>query len=246
MRLRLAHRTSVLVGFLLLSSPAPAPAQGRCPAPNARWRAALALAAVGAAAAVDARVDAHYVAHRTSTLDRVADVGNTIGAGHFVEPALGAAFLTSVLLRRPKMTRDVIAVTIAYAVGNGLVGVLKPIVGRRRPAYASSPWIFRPISGSGMNHSWPSSHVVHVSAVMAATASLSDNRAVDAAALAVMGLVGWSRVYSHQHWTSDVVSTALLGGIVAHATIGWARHRHLLPAEIRCPPDGASGTSTTY
>jgi hypothetical protein len=117
-QVRVSRGTFSVLAILLLAPPAPG--QGRCPQSPSRWPAAIAVASIATAAAIDARADRHYVAHRTSTLDRLADAGNTIGAGHFVEPVLGAALLSSVLLRRaaPSLWRDALTVTIAYAVAS--------------------------------------------------------------------------------------------------------------------------------
>ena len=233
-------RPATLLAIICLLPAPGANAQGACDSHVPAWRVALSLAAVGAAAAVDGRVDAHYVTHRSGGMDRIADAGNAIGAGRVVEPALAVAFVGSLLLRRRDLSRDVLAVTLAYAAGNGLVGVLKPVVGRHRPVGAASPWSFHPMSGAGADHSWPSSHLIHVSAVAAATATLSRNPVVDVASAATVGLVGWSRVYSHQHWTSDVVSTAIIGALVARFTVHWAGTHHLLPATSRCPQPPAT------
>lgn len=122
----------------------------------------------------------------------------------------------------------------AIAVGTAIGSFLKSTAGRARPRAAhGDPFDFRFGKGytSGDYRSFPSLHEIGSFAAAAAITSEvarhnpGAGRAVGVVAYGGAGLVGAARMYSAEHWASDVVLGGALGvmigrRIVAHAHSG--------------------------
>jgi undecaprenyl-diphosphatase len=65
-------------------------------------------------------------------------------------------------------------------------------------------------------YSFPSGHVARVTFLALLAGALWPSRAVRWAAVAVVGLTVWARVYIGDHWVSDA-----LGGLVLGAALAW-------------------------
>jgi membrane-associated phospholipid phosphatase len=176
----------------------------------------------------DAQLERASLANRSPTLDDAERVGNALGAGRHILPALGAGYLAGRLFKRPRLADGALHTATAYALGNVLVSIGKPVVGRHRPDTTGSPWRFHPFAGTGSHHSWPSAHTMHVFTIAGAIAEESDAAWVTATVYSAATLVGWSRLYADEHWASDVASSAALGAVIGHATVRvWrARSKH--------------------
>ena len=120
-----------------------------------------------------------------------------------------------------EVARHVLHTAAAYMVGNLVVNVLKPAVGRERPLETDDAWRFRPLSSSDNWHAFPSGHAIHAFTLAAAMASESNSDLVATAGYSAAALVGWSRVYRLKHWPSDVSAAAVLGVVSAQTTLNW-------------------------
>jgi membrane-associated phospholipid phosphatase len=77
---------------------------------------------------------------------------------------------------------------------------------------------------------------VHDFSIAAGIAGETDSRLAIGAAYGLASLVGVERVYTVQHWTSDVVASAMLATTVASATDRALRARMGCSAQPkRCP-----------
>jgi membrane-associated phospholipid phosphatase len=192
-------------------------------APRAVWLLGGTLI-VGALAA-DAAVERASLANRSPTLDDAARIGDALGAGRHLLPALGAGYLAGRVLARRRLADGALHTAVAYALGNIVVSAGKPFVGRHRPDTTGSPWRFHPFTSRGSYHSWPSAHTVHAFTIAGAVAEESHARWVTASAYSAAAVVGWSRLYADEHWASDVASSAVVGAVIGHATVRVWRER---------------------
>jgi len=176
-------------------------------------------ALVVAAAVSDAAVERASLAHRSATLDDFADAGNVLGAGRYLLPALGATYLTGRLANEPRMADGALHAAGAYALGNVLTSIGKPLVGRHRPDTTGSPWRFHAFAREGARHSWPSAHTLHAFTLAGVLAEEAHRPWVTAGVYGAATLVGWSRVYNDEHWASDVAVSAVLGAAIGHLTV---------------------------
>lgn len=88
------------------------------------------------------------------------------------------------------------------------VNLLKPLIGRARPGSSTDAYDFRPFS---KQDSWPSGHTAMAFALATA---VSDEVRFTPVTIVLYGgatLTAWSRVNDNRHWTTDVVTGALVG-----------------------------------
>ena len=202
---------------------------GSASAQSSPLRARQTLASIGAgvaivaAAAGDARIERWALAHRDPTLDRLGDAGNVLGSGRYLIPTLAVGWIGGRLSGRPSLQRAATHAIVAYTAGNVVVSLLKPAIGRHRPDSSGSQWRFRPFASAGDWHSLPSAHTLHAVTIAAALADDARQPALTAGAIGAGALVAWSRVYRDEHWTSDVLASAVIGVGAARLTRGLSR-----------------------
>lgn len=184
------------------------------------------------AAASDQALERHSLAHRSATLNDLAAIGDQLGRGKLLIPALGASYLASRLARNPGAAATVTHAAAAYLLGDVIMGIGKPLIGRHRPDTTGSPWRFRPVSFRGEWHATPSGHTLHAFTLAGAIAEEARRPWVTVAAYGTAALVGWSRTYHDEHWGSDVVLSAFVGAALGHATVRWL-HRRTRPPSPR-------------
>jgi undecaprenyl-diphosphatase len=116
------------------------------------------------------------------------------------------------------------------AVASALSGIVKGFTGRSRPFLApGEPWHWEFAHGwtDARYFSMPSGHTTATFAfaaaagVAAATWRPASRVALSTAAFATAVLVAFARTYLDQHWLSDVVAGAILGGAVGFALARW-------------------------
>ena len=190
------------------------------------WTASGVLLA--ASLAFDERLREVALAHHTASLDRLSGGADVLGtAGHLV-PALVTTWVVSRALGRRSLAQATLRVGASYAVADAIESILKPTFGRVRPETGREPLTFRPMTMQGDFHSLPSAHVVHITSVAAAAAIEANRPWVTALAGVAVAYVGAQRVYRDQHWSSDVVASAMLGVDVARRVMA-ALHPNAVP-----------------
>ncbi|HTL53425.1 MAG TPA: phosphatase PAP2 family protein [Planctomycetota bacterium] len=106
--------------------------------------------------------------------------------------------------------------------------VLKLAIGRHRPDDQSHALRFQPFGGTA---SFPSGHTTQAFAVASVLAlSFPDHLWVGAGSFAIATAVGYSRLYLHKHFLSDVMAGALLGTAVGWEIVSLHRHEAEDPA----------------
>lgn len=107
----------------------------------------------------------------------------------------------------------------ALAVASAVSGITKGMAGRARPFVDAEPWHWEFMHGwtDARFFSMPSGHTTAATAfatgVILATRRWPPVRRAMIGVLALLSvvLVAWSRMYSNQHWLSDVLAGAILG-----------------------------------
>jgi membrane-associated phospholipid phosphatase len=188
-------------------------------------RAWLAPIAVVAAGSMDPEVREWALHQHSRSLDRVARAVNPFGTAHVLVPAMAVTYIGGLVARDARLERLTLVTAAAYVASDLVESALKPMVGRERPHFAGRSAHYHPFTTNGDWHSFPSAHVAHITAIVSALAEQTNSRPVNVIGGGLVSLVAWDRVYEDQHWTSDVVATAMLSSFVSRWTVRWIDYR---------------------
>lgn len=166
-------------------------------------------------------------------LHALAEAGNWWG-GPGVIGVAALLWLGGRALKRTPLALLGLRAAEAIAVASAISGIVKCIAGRERPFVTpGEPWHWNFLRGWGDAHyySMPSGHTTATIAFAAAIAVASarwarpSRVAMIVAAFAAVVVVGFARVYTDQHWFSDVVAGAVLGSTTGFLLARW-HERH--------------------
>ncbi len=176
----------------------------------------------GEPGAIDDRAASFVVAHREPWLTDILERVTWLGSLAVLVPLL---LLAGLALRRSRGTSAPLLVLTATVAGSTLLSnAIKVAVARDRPADAL-------VEAAG--HAFPSGHAtasaacwLALAAVLAGPgASLRRRAALRTIALAVIAIVGFSRVYLRAHEATDVLGGWALGSLWALVVITVAARR---------------------
>ena len=154
--------------------------------------------------AFDVTIRENVQQHRISTLDYFMDSATKLGDG---------LFTGSIAISIPdsKLQNHAIKTQIIASVSTNL---LKLLIGRQRPSVEKpDPLNFKPLNLNSSYHSMPSGHTSATFALAASIGETCEDYKFLSYSLAV--LVGISRIYLDNHWTSDVLAGAAVGYLSA-------------------------------
>ena len=217
-------RVVIIAGCLvLLSRTLPAQKDSVSPSPRkgASARTWIVPAVLGISVAFDQEAREGALATHTRSLDRLAKLVNPLGTARRLVPGMAIVYLGALGTHNDGLARGTINTAAGYVAADVVESLLKPIVGRERPHVEGNSRRFRPFTGKGDWHSFPSAHVSHIASVVEAVSQQTQSTSISAVGDVLIALVGWDRVYEDQHWASDVVATVALSTIVGGATVRW-------------------------
>jgi undecaprenyl-diphosphatase len=163
--------------------------------------------------ALDKRVEAWIVAHRTGWLDWLSIALSRIGT-------LGAVWIVIALVlavwsRKPWL---LVAVVVADGAADLLAALGKGLVARHRP-------FVHQLGPPTTTHSFPSGHSATSFACATVLSAFAPRLRVPLFVLAA--LIALSRLYNGDHFPLDVLAGALLGVLTALLLLAGARRRSL-------------------
>jgi hypothetical protein len=110
-----------------------------------------------------------------------------------------------------------------------VVYVLKTIAGRERPYYDNHQGnfhFFNKLDAGSAYHSFPSGHTITAFSMATVIAkTYSDKKWVGATAYGLATMVGLSRIGLNKHWSSDVLTGAILGYAIGNMTFKIHHHQ---------------------
>jgi membrane-associated phospholipid phosphatase len=176
-----------------------------------RWyEGAAVLGLAGLAFANDRGIRSQVMHNETGFRNALADLGDQMGHGIIVFPALVAGTLGGKALGAPGLSRASWRALQAAVVSTAAVLLTKTVVGRARPfqspgdAYAFSPF-------HTDDNAFPSGHTALMFAVAGTFAIETKDSWSDAAFYGLATITGFARMQHDKHWASDVVVGAGVG-----------------------------------
>jgi membrane-associated phospholipid phosphatase len=146
--------------------------------------------------------------------------------GGFVGGVLVALILLANWLNYPRLVQ-VSKLSLMASIYGGLAnGVLKFILNRQRPAIGLDPWHFFAFFRSGAQHlndllyaynSMPSGHTITTVAALMPFYLAYPKKSVRLACIVWAVMVAFSRIYTINHWLSDVMVATILGIVLGRA-----------------------------
>lgn len=187
-------------------------------------KAGLVLGVTSSLFLVDQNVKNFALSHQSPVASKFALAGNDLGNGLYTVPAVGAFYLYGYLGDDHKARRASLLALESYALSGILTESLKMAISRHRPNTGDAPMTFDGPSLSAKNVSFCSGHTSSAFSIATVFADVyKDNPFVPPLAYGLATLTGLSRVYSNEHWSSDVFFGAALGYFTSKALLKYHR-----------------------
>ena len=162
---------------------------------------------------------------RSATLDNLAKNAETLGNGFYDMALLGVVAGTGYALRNDKLKDTAFLAVESFLAANAVDTVLKYSIGRARPYTGSGKASFVPFSLKNSHASFPSGHTTSAFSIASVFATQYDSTLVGVIAYGTASSTALSRIYSNNHWPTDVFAGAILGTITGRAVVHFAKER---------------------
>jgi membrane-associated phospholipid phosphatase len=177
---------------------------------------------------------------------KLADAARLYGEGWFVVGVTLGGYGTGLLIKDRWLRETALLAGTAILVSTVVTQVLKPIVGRGRPYLNSGNGTFHPLTLTNNDyHSFPSGHTVAAFSLSSVLAARIDHPLATIGLYGLATLTALSRVYTDQHWFSDVVFGGIFASAIGRSLVAWHDERSPGQHAIRILP-GADGLTIVY
>jgi hypothetical protein len=184
-------------------------------------RLGVTATATGAALSLDDEILSVVQKNKQSSLDNVSSVSEMLGDGRVVLLAASTAYLAGLFLHHQWTRETALLAGTAALYSTLLTRVVKPVVGRARPYVGLGSTEFNPVTFDDDYNSFPSGHTVVAFSVAAVLARRVDNTFASIGFFALATSTALSRVYTEQHWFSDVVFGGIVSTLLAQSVVDW-------------------------
>jgi membrane-associated phospholipid phosphatase len=159
--------------------------------------------------------------NHTSTNDRLRKVAVEFGSGYVAFGVPVVLYVTGLAVQDDWLRETAVVVGGTVVLASALTTVSKSIIGRARPYRELGNHHFRPFTLSDDFKSFPSGHTTAAFALAASLAGRIGNTWASIGLYGVATAASVSRLYSRDHWLSDVVFAAAYTTVVAHSMVRW-------------------------
>jgi membrane-associated phospholipid phosphatase len=194
--------------------------------------AGAAVAATFGAWSMDEDVRSASQRLRSPTLDDALVVGDVFGSGEFALGLTALVYGGGALLddAEARTTGRLLLQSLLYA--EFINGLMKMSFGRSRPYTGAGRASFDPFSLDHARTSFPSGHSTAASAIAMTLSKRLDSPVASVLLFGMAGVTMVQRIVSDNHWLSDTVLGAVLGGVVAHAVVELEKERERRNSEV--------------
>lgn len=171
---------------------------------------------------IDERVQRFALKNQSTVAGRVAQVGNDLGNPLYTLPPVGAFYLYGALANDSKARRASLIALESYTVSAAMTSGLKILADRHRPNTGDGPTTWDGPRLSLRNLSFSSAHTAAAFSIATVFAGVyEDTACVAPLAYGLATLTGLSRIYSNEHWSSDVFFGAAIGYFTSKALLNY-------------------------
>ena len=193
----------------------------------ARWeggdwmRAGGTLLLTGGSALMDGGVEEFMDRNRSNTADNLEKFTVKYAEGVTIVGVSAGLYAIGLIFSDRWIRETGLLTGTAVAVCGAISTVSKIIVGRARPYAGLGNHEFRPFTVEDSFHSFPSGHTVAAFALSTVLASRIDNPWASVGLYTLAAASSVSRIYSRNHWFSDVVFSAILSTSASRSLLRW-------------------------
>jgi membrane-associated phospholipid phosphatase len=172
----------------------------------------------------------------SETTTRIADAAEVYGNGWFAFGITAGAYGTALIVKDRWLRETAVLAGTAIVISTIATRILKPIVGRGRPYLNSGNTTFHLFSFNDDHNSFPSGHTIAAFSLSSVLAARIDKPIVTIGLYALAGLTGLSRVYTDQHWFSDVVFGGIFASAVGRSLVIWHENNEAVQGSLQVLP----------
>lgn len=160
--------------------------------------------------------------NKSRTLDNISRTAEKTGNGAYELAFLGGVAGAGYVFRDDKLRDTAFLGMESFLAANAIGTVMKYSLGRARP-YHGNKHTFSPFNFSAAHASFPSGHTTSAFSVASVFAARYNSLWVGGIAYGAASTVALQRLYSNNHWPSDVLISAFLGTVTGRAVVRFAR-----------------------
>lgn len=153
--------------------------------------------------------------------EKLNAVGNFYGQARYAVAFSIGMYGFGVIADDPWIRGTGITLVQTLASAGALNLALKVLVGRSRPYTNSGNTDFRPLAWKEESFSLPSGHAVVAFSMSSVLASRIKNTWATVGLYALASITAWSRLYSDDHWLSDVVLGSAFSTAMGISAVNW-------------------------
>jgi len=172
--------------------------------------------------------NAYAAAHRsrTPTNERLEHIFEPYGRGITGAAVAGALYGAGIAFDNPWLRGTGLTMASALTIATTCQLTMKFLIGRARPYTRLGNGTFRPFSTAADFLSLPSGHTVVAFTISSVFAFRIKNSYASTALFTAAGITALSRIYSDNHWLSDVAFSAALATFISAYVVSSYEHQH--------------------
>jgi len=211
-----------------------------CTSP-ARWEESdwLMAGAVGGVTAGSAALDAdlrRMMQRNQGKADGLAEAARIYGEQWIAIGVTAGLYGAGTIFRDSWLRETAVLTGTALIVSSAATAIIKRVVGRARPYLNAGNGTFTLFSFDDDYNSFPSGHTVAAFSLSSVLASRIDHPVATIVLYGAACLTGLSRMYTDEHWFSDVVFGGLFASAIGRSLVLWHEGRQADQQSFRIIP----------
>jgi membrane-associated phospholipid phosphatase len=159
--------------------------------------------------------------NHSSFNDDFSDIAAIYGSGYVAAGLPVTMYVTGLVFKDQWLRETAVLMGSTVLLTSAITTVGKFVAGRARPYAGFGRSEFKPFKSGATFKSFPSGHATASFAISAVLAARIKNPWASVGLYGAATITSISRLYTHDHWLSDIVFAAAYSTAVAHSVVGW-------------------------